>query len=66
MVVDLDAAFEDFGGLPTNKDAVIEHLNRIPISVSLKRRYLRAWSDRTKVDVFPGDYQKLSAQPLQR
>lgn len=61
MVVDLDAAFEDFGGVPQEKHAAIEHLNRIPISASMKRRYLRAWSERTKISVTPEDYRRLTS-----
>lgn len=61
MNVDVEAAFEDFGGLPTEKTAAIEHLNRIPISVSLKRRYLRAWAEKTKQILEPADFQQLTS-----
>lgn len=66
MLVDLDAAFEDFGGVPSEKAAAIEHLQQIPISASLRRRYLRAWSERTKVNVDPADYEQLASTPRKR
>jgi len=66
MGIDITEAFEDVGGVPTSKKAAIDHLNQIPISAAMKRRYLRAWSDHTHVRVEPEDYGKLTDHRAQR
>lgn len=66
MGIDINEVFEDLGGVPTSKQAAIDHLQQIPISASMKRRVLRAWSEHTKVRVEPEDFGKLTGHRAPR